>query len=112
MVLDAHAEGVDEDAKEDELLEEVVVHKLFQVFSAGGQTTRGAIITHLEPVGLLRRDRHLVLVAAHRVEPVGRVEAAVVVVLGQVVGGTVLHLSGLEADLSGQSCGQSRGKRE
>ena len=31
VILDAHAEGVDEDAKEDETLANVVVHKLLQM---------------------------------------------------------------------------------
>lgn len=45
MKLDAHAEGVDQDAKEDELLEEMVVHELLNVLAEFGDAT-GAAADH------------------------------------------------------------------
>ena len=49
VVLDAHAEGVDQDAEEDEALKRVVVDKRLDVHLNGCQELSDAVVARMEP---------------------------------------------------------------
>ena len=49
MVLDAHAEGVDQNAEEDETLKDVVVDERLDVHLNGGQEFSDAVAARVKP---------------------------------------------------------------
>ena len=49
MVLDAHAEGVDQDAEEDETLKDVVVDERLDVHLNGCQEFSDAVVARVKP---------------------------------------------------------------
>ena len=59
VVLDAHAEGVDQDAEEDEALKRVVVDKRLDVHLNGCQELSDAVVARMEPEK--EKSRHLVI---------------------------------------------------
>ena len=61
VVLDAHAEGVDQDAEEDEALKRVVVDKRLDVHLNGCQELSDAVVARIEPER--KKSRYLVSTA-------------------------------------------------
>ena len=49
MVLDAHAEGVDQDAEENEPLKDIVVDERFDVDLNGRQESSDAVVAGVKP---------------------------------------------------------------
>ncbi len=132
VVLDAHAEGVDEDAEEDEALEAVVVDKGLQVAAELSPAHVEAAEDELATGALLRGHRQLVILLRPHLKKVpvlvcsfprymmfifvclvdSLLLAGPVDALRQVVCGAVLEVPGVECDLRRQRRGEGGGERQ
>ena len=109
MEFNPHAEGVSQNAEEDEALEPVVVDKEFHVLLESAEAVGNASALRPKSPGRLGRHRQFVGFVSQVIDALLHV---LVQSLGQVISGAVFQVLGIKYQLSSERGRECSGKRQ